>query len=151
MKNLLVLLVLLFPVLTFGQNKSAFTPLSNINNEQSIKIILVSADWCKICSKTKKLIHSSEKIKSYISNEIQFFEFDIDENKSISLNNKTYHYVPNGVNSGRHEFQNFLFPKGIKDSYPAMIILNSENEIIQRFTGYLTEKEWLRLLNSLAN
>ena len=151
MKNLLVFLVLLIPVLTFGQNKNTFTPLSNINNEQSIKIILVSADWCKICSKTKKLINSSEKIKSYISNEIQFFEFDIDENKSISLNNITYHYVPNGVNSGVHEFHDYLFPKGIKVSYPTLIIFNSANEIIQRFTGYLTEKEWIRLLNSLAN
>lgn len=151
MKNLLIILVLLIPVFTFGQNKSVFTSLSKIDNKQSIKILLVSADWCVICSKTKNLINSSKKIKSYISSNIEFFEFDIDKNKSVSLNNKTYHYVPHGVNSGAHEFHDFLFPKGIKVSYPAIIIFNSENEIIQRFSGYLTEKEWIRLLNSLAS
>jgi len=119
------------------------------SNDKSIKIILVSAEWCQVCSKTKRLIQDSEDINQLLSKSIRLYEFDIEQEESITLNNSTFHFIPTGLKTGEHEFTTFLFNKGEKVSVPSIVIINNENKIIQRFQGYLNEEEWVALLTNL--
>lgn len=147
----LVILIFITPHLALTQSESVFHSLSQLDNQESIKIVLVSADWCQICDKTRKVLNSSEKIRTLKSSDINFYEFDVDKKSSVLLNGTTYNYIPSGINSGQHEFLSFLFKEGKPMSFPAIVILGYDNQIVQQFQGYLTEKEWVDLINALLH
>jgi len=89
----------------------------------------------------------SQKLADSISQKFYFINFNAEEKRDINFAGKTFHYKPTGINTGIHELAETL-TEG-KTTYPSLIILNPQNEIIFQYNGYLTSSELLDILNKI--
>lgn len=143
------LLTLIILFISFqGSAQVKLKSVSSIDSTGTYKILLISADWCSICKKSKFLIENSIKIDSITKSDIKFYAFNVEEQNKIQFNNFTYHYLPNGIDSGQHEFTLFLFESKVP-KIPTFIIFDKNNNEIVRYNTYLNEDDWVQLLSSL--
>lgn len=139
--------VILFLSSFFTYSQELHLPINEIENDSTIKIILITADWCSVCKTQKAII---DGIDPKDKDSILIYEFDLDYRGDIELNNNWYSYKSTGLNIGNHEFSSFLF-EDESISTPTTVVLNSDNQIIGRYSGLLNESDFIALLIALSD
>ena len=84
-----------------------------------------------------------------IQQNFYFVILDAEEKRDISFAGKTFQYKPTGKDTGIHELAETLM--GGKTTYPSLIILNTKNEIIFQYNGYLKSLELLDILKKIKS
>lgn len=141
------LVVILFLCSFFSYSQELYIPIDEIENDTTIKIVLITADWCSICKKQKEII---DGIDPKDKDSILIYEFDLDYRGDIELNNNLYSYKSTGLNIGNHEFSSFLF-EDESISTPTAVVLNSNNQIIGRYSCLLNESDFIALFIALSD
>lgn len=133
----------------FSQIKNhQFEELENLQKSQNRNVIIfIKTDWCNYCKAMENTIFKNQKITEIINQNFYFIRFNAEEKRDINFLRKTFHYKPNGINTGIHELAETL-TEG-KTTYPSLIILNPQNEIIFQFNGYLKSSEFLEILDKI--
>ncbi|WP_027384234.1 thioredoxin family protein [Epilithonimonas caeni] len=133
----------------FSQIKNhQFEELENLQkSELRNAIVLIKTDWCNYCKAMENTTFKDQKVIECINKNYYFVELNSEEKREIHFAEKTFRYKPTGFNTGVHELGETL-TEG-KTTYPSLIILNPQNEIVFQYNGYLKASELLDILNKI--
>jgi len=86
-------------------------------------------------------------VSSYLNEHFYPVKFDAEQKESITFEGKTFKYVPNG-RRGYHELAAALLAG--KMSYPTVVFLNENFQLLQRIPGYLDIPTFDMIMHYLA-
>ena len=92
-----------------GQEKIEFNSISEFEQEAAHrKVILISADWCRICPTAEKTITESKELANELNGSVTFFKIENTFDETLNFKNKDYKYIQTGLKEGYHEFVKYL-------------------------------------------
>ncbi|WP_347051272.1 thioredoxin family protein [Flavobacterium olei] len=106
----LSLLILLFGITSMGfsQLKSiAFEEIENLQKIQQRKVVVfIHTDWCQFCQRMKSATFKNQEIIQQLNDDFYFIDFNAEEKRDISFQNKTFQFNPTGI---MLEFTSWLY------------------------------------------
>lgn len=147
-------LILLFFGTTFSgfcQLKSrTFEEIDSLQQIQRRKIIVfIHTDWCQFCQRMKSTTFKNQEIIQQLNANFYFIDFNAEERRDISFQNKTFQFNPTGNNVGVHELALQLGTINKQITYPVLCVLNEKNEIIFQYNNYLNQRDFKQLLEKI--
>ena len=150
------LLIILWITFLCGNQLYSQSKSININNLQHSKIkdfkptiYFIHTDWCNYCKLMLKTTFKNKNVDNLLQEKVHFVEINAEEKLPILFKNKTYFFEPHGYQVGQHQILEALgIPKGT-NSFPIILIKNSNNETIFQHSGFINAKDFLRILENL--
>ena len=119
------------------------------NKSEPRKIIIdVYTDWCGWCKKMDASTFTDKKLVTYLNEKYYCVKLDAEYKGTITFRGSDFNFVDKG-RRGYHELA-AGFLKG-KMSYPNIVFLNEELDILQAIPGYRTAEELLPILKYLGD
>ncbi|BDD08847.1 thioredoxin [Fulvitalea axinellae] len=115
----------------------------SIRKNPKLVLIDVYTDWCGWCKKMDKTTFSDPEIVKYIKKKFYPVKFNAESKRDIQFKGHTFKYIPNG-NRGVNELAVALLNKRL--SYPSVVYLDQELDIITVVPGYWKPEEYLNIL-----
>lgn len=109
-------------------------------------LVFIYTNWCSYCQVMKNTALANTKNIRILNEQFYFVTLNGENKNNIFFNNHLFQYKPNGVNSGTHELAEALGTIDGKLAYPALVILNSKNEILFQYSGLLRSEALHTLL-----
>ena len=134
---------LIFGIFSNAQSIDINEMEAKLKEEPKHLVIKFSTEWCGICKIQDRRIEKSEELKEILSERIYFIEFDAESTEGFRLGGKAFRSQPHGM----HEFAEILLEG--ETIYPAWLILNSDLEIIFKYTGLLKSKELISIFTQI--
>jgi thioredoxin-related protein len=145
---LLFTILILISNLIKAQKTFSFEDISVLQKKESRNIVIfVETDWCTYCKQMKATTFKNKEIHQILNEKFYFIKLNAEEKKSIRFNGETYNFQPTGFKTGIHELA-LKFNSKNQNSYPILIILNPQNEILLQYNGFLNKNELQKLLES---
>ncbi len=94
----------------------------------------IYTNWCGWCKKMDVETFEHKKISPYLNENFYPVKFNAEQKTPITFNGHTYKYITKG-RRGYHELAAALLDG--KMSYPTVIFLNNDYQLLQRIPGYL--------------
>ena len=110
-------------------------------------LIDVYTDWCGWCKRMDKTTFSEAKLVEYVNANYYAVKLDAEQKEPITLGGKTYEYVEQG-RRGYNQIAKELLQD--KMSYPTVVFLDENMNMIQPLAGYREAKEMQPILEYLA-
>ncbi|CAA6829065.1 MAG: SoxW [uncultured Aureispira sp.] len=107
----------------------------------------IYTDWCGWCKKMDTETFEKSKISAYLNEHFYPVKFDAEQKESITFEGKTFKFVANG-RRGYHELAAALLAG--KMSYPTVVFLNKDFQLLQRIPGYLDIPTFDMIMHYLA-
>lgn len=107
----------------------------------------IYTDWCGWCKKMDKETFEQSMVSAYLNEHFYPVKFDAEQKESITFGGKTFKYVANG-RRGYHELAAALLAG--KMSYPTVVFLNEDLQLLQRIPGYLDIPTFDMIMHYLA-
>ena len=120
----------------------------NIRTNKKPVIIDVYTDWCGWCKRMDRDVFSNPTISKYINENFYAVKLDGEHKGDITLGDKTFKFINEG-RRGYHELAAALLQG--KLSYPTIVFLNKDFNMIQPIPGYKTTKEMEPILNFIGS
>lgn len=99
-------------------------------------MVFISADWCSFCRLQSSKTFKKEQVATALTN-YYCVELNAEHPEPIRFLNRTYGFVPAGVNSGTHELAKLLGSTNGQLSLPTTGFLNEQLQLVKREVGYL--------------
>lgn len=99
----------------------------------------VYTDWCGWCKVMDKNTFSEAKVAKILNEKFYPVKFNAEQREDVVLNGTTYKFVASG-NSGYHQLAAALLNN--KLSYPTVVFLDDNFNMIQPLAGYLKPEEF---------
>lgn len=97
----------------------------------------------------KNSTFKNKEIIQKLNSDFYFIDFNAEEKRDISFNNRVFKYQPSGNNVGINELAIQLGTINNQIVYPVLCVLNEKNEIIFQYNSYLNPKDFKLLLEKL--
>lgn len=94
----------------------------------------IYTDWCGWCKKMDQNTFEHDSISAYLNENFYPVKFNAEQRASITFQGHEFKYVAQG-RRGYHELAAALLDG--KMSYPTVVFLNEDFELLQRIPGYL--------------
>ena len=120
------------------------------NGENRIIAIFIYSQWCKYCTAMKQSTFNQTEIKELLNNKFYFAMLDAEEKQPITWRGTTFQYKPTGVNTGVHELALQLGADAGEASYPILVFLNTQFEIIYQQKGFIAARDLEKILKTLS-
>lgn len=131
-----------------AQKNYAFENISVFQKKEARNLVIfIETDWCTYCKQMKATTFKNKEIQQLLDEKFYFIKLNAEEKNPIDFNGKTYNFQPTGFKTGVHELA-LKFNSENQNSYPLLIVLNSQNEILLQYNGFLNKKEMQKLLES---
>jgi len=138
MKKIITLLIIVFALNTNAQEKVNWLSFEKAIelNKTNPKPILVSiyTDWCGWCKKMYNETYTNSIIAKYVNDNYHAIKLNGEGKEPITYKAYTFKFNQQG-NTKYHELSAALLNG--KLSYPTTIILNKEEQLLDRIPGYL--------------
>jgi len=138
MKKIITLLIIVFELNTNAQEKVNWLSFEKAIelNKTNPKPILVSiyTDWCGWCKKMYNETYTNSIISKYVNDNYHAIKLNGEGKEPITYKEYTFKFNQQG-NTKYHELSAALLNG--KLSYPTTIILNKEEQLLDRIPGYL--------------
>lgn len=86
------------------------------------------------------------EIITILNDNFYFISLDAESKDDIYFNNHTFHFKPNGQNTGIHELATALATIDSQVAYPTVTILQTDFSIVFQKHSFLSSKELLIIL-----
>jgi thioredoxin-related protein len=152
---LLVLLGGLIPLLAVAQKKGDLENYSfeelDVALEQEDKpvIVFLHTEWCTYCKAMSEDTFNDKRLVELINRDFYFVPFDAESKEDILFRNVKFSYKPTGHNTGIHQLAQEFLRKSRDTSYPVLVIINKNLEILYQYSGFLDEEEVTHILTQL--
>ena len=110
-------------------------------------MIDVYTDWCGWCKRMDKTTFADAKLVEYVNTNYYAVKLDAEQREPISLGGKTYEYVANG-RRGYNQIAKELLQD--KMSYPTVVFLDEDMNMIQPLSGFRDAETMQAILEYLA-
>lgn len=111
----------------------------DVNAKTPRKIFIdVYTDWCGWCKKMDENTFSNPVIASYLSTKFHAVKFNAEGTKDITYKGKVYKNKGQGQRNP-HEFAIALLQGRL--SYPSIVFMDEDNNLITYLAGYLTPEQ----------
>jgi thioredoxin-related protein len=152
MKRNLFILILLLANAAFSQlTKYTFADLEQRSAaEVRFTVIYLSAPWCKFCGMMEQTTFKNDMVINILNDDYHFVAFSSENNDPIRFNGRTYEYHPTGNGIGSHEIITELL-SGLEISFPAIIILDKDLNIVFRQTSFIDAEHFITILNKIKS
>lgn len=107
----------------------------------------VYTDWCGWCKKMESCTFGEDHVARYINQNYYPIRFDAEYKNPIEFKNHTYSYVKT-QKGGYHELAAFLLQG--KLSYPSLVFLDEELNIIQAIPGFQDTENFDMIIHYFA-
>jgi thioredoxin-related protein len=107
----------------------------------------VYTDWCGWCKIMDANTFNHKVIADYLNTKFYPVKFNAEQKEDIVLGNMTFKYVPNGKR-GYHELAAALLNGQM--SYPSVVFLTENVEMITPVPGYIKPKEFDPILKYIG-
>jgi thioredoxin-related protein len=113
------------------------------------KMIFVDiyTSWCGWCKKMDKETFEQPQVAAYLNEHFYSVKFNAEQKEPIEYADKIFKFVDNG-RRGYHELAAALLNG--KMSYPTVVFLNEDFQLLQRIPGYLDIPTFNRIMHYLA-
>lgn len=130
----------------------SFEELKELQVQQTRNVVIfIHTQWCSYCKAMKVKTFEKKEVYEKLNNQYYFVEFDAESTKDIIFYERVFKFKPTGRNTGINELAEVLGSIKGKISYPTIVILNSENEIIFQHDSFLNAKDMeMILIEALA-
>ncbi len=119
------------------------------NKTQKRKFFVdVYTDWCGWCKRMDASTFSEKQIADFVNKNYYPVKFNAEMKEDISFNGKTFSFVKNGGMRGYHELAAEI-TKG-RLSYPTLVFLDENLEVIQSLPGYRESLEFEQIVTYFA-
>ncbi len=144
--------ILFFPVFLLGQlqlydfTERRVLQLEKPNNT----VVFIYTDWCRYCENMKQTTFKQKEIINVLNQNFYTIFLNAEEKKNIFFSGKSYRFLPSGFQTGVHEL---VLSLGTADNplfYPAIVIINGDDQVIFRQSGFLTAVEFRAILSHFA-
>lgn len=128
-----------------------FEEIENLQKTEKRKLIVfIHTDWCQYCKAMQNTTFKDKKITESLNKDFYFIKFNAESKQNILFNNFTFKYQPTGTNTGVHELAKALGTINGKLSYPTLVIINTENEIIFQYNGFINTNSFSELIDNIT-
>jgi len=153
------LLVVLAAWLISAAPRSAEEPMRWYTIEEVIEIkeanpdddkavfIDVYTDWCGWCKRMDATTFKNKDVQAILSDKYYAVKFDGEQRETITMQGQEFKYVASG-RRGYHELAAALLQN--KLSYPTVVFLDEDMNMIQPLPGYRGAKEMLPILHFIG-
>lgn len=152
MKYLICLFIFTNNVIGFTQqlNHYSFEQIDSLQRIEARPIVIfLHTDWCKYCQNMKNTTLQNERIIKNLNEQFYFVDLNGEEKHAITFKGHTFRFKPTGSNTGVHELAEALGTLDGTLSYPALCILNKNNEIIFQYNTFLNSKAFQQILDAI--
>ena len=141
-----------------AQNRSDENGLYHyeINNLDSIQasearpiVFYIYTDWCVYCRQMKKQTLNDQSLISVLNKDFYFAKLNAESRRDFRFADQEFSFYPSSRDSGTNELAIALAAEKGQISYPALVILNKNNEIIYKEIGFQTSNQLKRTLKYL--
>jgi len=147
----LTLIFLLCSVQLLVNAQSKFKNISTLDHSSAkVKILMLGADWCTICQANETQIEKKHFLSNKNFSEVSFFKLNENYPNPIYFNGKVYLFEQIGFNQGTHQLVRKLFNES-ETSYPTFLFLDTQNHLIESWSGFINESEIESILNGILN
>ena len=113
------------------------------------KIVLdVYTEWCKWCKQMENTTFRQPELAVFINENFYPVKLDAEQKEELEYRDKVYKFVRNG-NMGYHELAAELLRGRL--SFPALIFLDEDLNVIQSFVGYKTSLQLEQIATYFAS
>jgi len=124
---------------------------SLMQEEERPLVVFIHTDWCRYCNAMKNTTFQDEAVIELLNENFYFLSLDGEEKRDITFRNYTFSFQPTGNGSGVHQLAAQL---GTTDdgelSFPVLVILNPQYEIVFQYSGFLSGKALKKVLKKMA-
>jgi thioredoxin-related protein len=126
-------------------------PVQWITFEEAVKktktekrpvFIDVYTDWCGWCKVMDKNTFNDPRVAKLLNENFYAVKFDAEQKEDVVFNGTTFKFVPSGA-KGYHQLAAALLNNQL--SYPTVVFLNENLEIIQPLAGYRKAPEFHKI------
>lgn len=152
MKQLLYFFILINSTAGFAQqlNHYTFEQIDSLRQVESRPVVIfIHTDWCKYCQNMENTTLQNERTVQILNEQFYFITLNGEEERTIQFQGRTFHYQPSGNNTGVHALAEALGKMDGTLSYPALCILNQDNEIIFQYNAFLNAKALQQILDAM--
>lgn len=107
----------------------------------------IYTDWCGWCKKMDQQTFEHQKISKYLNDNFYPVKFNAEQRASITFQGHEFKFVAQG-RRGYHELAAALLDG--KMSYPTVVFLNEDFQLLQRIPGYLDVNVFDTIMHYLA-
>lgn len=145
------IVVVLFSTMSFSQDKKHAIEWAEEQQKTIPKnmVIFIHTDWCRYCKAMQNTTFANVKVQELLKANFYFTELDGEEKENITFADIVFHYRPTGLKTGFHELAAALATIEGRISYPTIVILNPNKEIIFQYNGFMTASEFLGVLTEI--
>jgi thioredoxin-related protein len=112
-------------------------------------VFYIFTDWCVYCRQMKKQTFQDANLIKILNKDFYFSQLNAESKKDFKFANQEFSFYPSSRNSGTNELAIALAAEEGQISYPALVVLNQENEIIYKEIGFQTSSQLKRALRFL--
>jgi thioredoxin-related protein len=152
-KTLLLSLLLCFTTLAQAQkNKEGIKWVSFAQLEKAMKaqpryiLVDVGTDWCVYCKMLDKTTLSKQKVAKVLNKYFYAVKLNAEYPQKIRFGGQTYPFITQSNNKG---IQGLALALKVK-SYPTLVILAPDYQVIHRQNGYIKAKKLAPILAFLG-
>lgn len=120
-------------------------------DDQKNVFIFIHTDWCSYCKLMQNTTFRNKEFVEDLNQNFYYIELNAEDDKEIFFAGHTFQFKPRGRKSGTHELAEALGTIDGKISYPTLVILNPQNEIIFQYSGYMKREGLLSIFVQLLN
>lgn len=109
--------------------------VAKVKKEKRKIVLDVYTEWCKWCKQMENTTFQQPELAAYINENFYPVKLNAEQKEELEYRDKVYKFVRNG-NMGYHELAAELLRGRL--SFPALIFLDEDLNVIQSFVGYKT-------------